>query len=779
MSKKLNLIFKKIKKPKNIWLGFIFSIFGGLAMIVPKIASAQFGIGLFGTAMEAGLSYLINKGAAVVSYALAWLGAQIIILEGKLLDWLVDSSQFTKLYVVQTGWGIARDIANLFFIGILIYIAFGIILKLEKFNASKLLFKLVLFAILINFSLTISGIIIDFSQALFKFFIFAPIKGEFELSPQLANALSIQGFWGTEDISAKIQSFNFSLSAEILKAIGRLIMTVVFTFITVIVFGAMIIILFVRNIYLWVLLILAPIAWICGLVPVGPIAANAKKWWDQFIKWATVAPVMGFFIFLTLLTAQGRSQLTGGFQTTSPGGTPEDLFRDNFSFVNIFQFVAVIGIMIAGLVAAEGFGSKTAKAAHGLIDRSGKAAKAWMQRQGAKGVGTVGGGALAGISKGVSKIPLLGALSKPIGVAGRSLQAQREKIKAAEIKKADERLSHLKSPDELSRAFPTLTTNEQIAAIKRAMKAGKMPDNMKDMALKLAIKGEINKAELLKIDPTLREEWQTLIKKTDKLEVEKNQLDKKSEDDPVFVAGGGKDKVMKAKQSEIDGAKQEFKVQVAKSFEKSSPTEISRTIASMDINKIPASLKDAIINNMAEDPVKYNSSVVMGVVGQKPIAEKSSFVEALLRARMNRARDLNPTLLTDMQQLDALKNSPEKDDQLLIDRLNKNPGLRNLKATFDNFYDAIKQKATEKEEKETAIKEKTEEIFTSAESAVTPESEKEEARAEAAAQAKQTQQEAEKRLKAKLDSLRKEGRSESQLTEEQKREMFKTYGGGS
>jgi len=765
-------------------------------MIVPKIASA--------TIFETIASSVVNKIAAILSYILGWLGSQVVILEGTIIDWLVNHSQFTKLFVVQTGWGIARDVANLFFIGILIYIAFGTILRLEKFNTSKLLFNLVLFAILINFSLTISGIIIDFSQALFKFFIFAPIKGEFELSPQLANALSLQNFWAPGGSATQFEAYDFTLSETMLKALAQIILTVIFTFITVIVFGAMIAILFIRNIYLWTLLILAPIAWICGIVPLKQIRANAGKWWDQFIKWATVAPVLGFFIFLALLAAQGRAQLTGGFETTSPGGMPNDLFRDNFNPVNIFQFVAIIGLMIAGLIAAEAFGAKTAGAARGMIEKRGKAIKGWMQRQGTKGAGAVGGGALAGISKAASKIPFVGGLlSQPISVAGRNLQARGEIIKESEREKAKKRIAHIKSLDELSNTFPTLTGNEQIAAINKAMKVGKMPDNMKDVAMKLAAKGEINKMELLKIDATLRPEWQepskkiselnekrrqsfttnkpitaiingimkagkmpdnmkdvamrlalqgeidkrellkieaTLspewqesLKKISALNKEREELEAKNEKDPYFVeiASSKKEALEKnynqiasqtsqlestvAKSSEksspaeinkiveplakiSDGSAEALKKNhdqtafytkqlesnVAKTFEKSSPTEISKTIASIDINKIPVALKDAIINNMADDPAKYNSSVVMGIVGQKPIAEKASFVETLLRARMNRVK--NAANLTDVEKLDALKNS----DPTLIKRLNGNSGLKQLDATFNNFYDEIK-----------------------------------------------------------------------------------------
>lgn len=60
----------------------------------------------------------------------------------------------------QIGWTVTRDIANIFYIFILLWIALATIFNIDKFSAKNLLPKLVISALLINFSLVIGATII-------------------------------------------------------------------------------------------------------------------------------------------------------------------------------------------------------------------------------------------------------------------------------------------------------------------------------------------------------------------------------------------------------------------------------------------------------------------------------------------------------------------------------------------------------------------------------------------------------------------------------------------
>ena len=74
---------------------------------------------------------------------------------------IASYNNYIDVDVVKLGWIMVRDVANMFFVVALLVIAFGTILGLEGYEWKKNLVKLILMAILINFSNLIAQIIID------------------------------------------------------------------------------------------------------------------------------------------------------------------------------------------------------------------------------------------------------------------------------------------------------------------------------------------------------------------------------------------------------------------------------------------------------------------------------------------------------------------------------------------------------------------------------------------------------------------------------------------
>jgi hypothetical protein len=97
-------------------------------------------------------------------------------LTGNLFDVFVAYSISSDSYTnangqfINQGWGVIRDIANVMFIFILLYIAIRHILQMGSSNTKRLLTSLIIAALLINFSLFFSKVIIDagniFSQTI-------------------------------------------------------------------------------------------------------------------------------------------------------------------------------------------------------------------------------------------------------------------------------------------------------------------------------------------------------------------------------------------------------------------------------------------------------------------------------------------------------------------------------------------------------------------------------------------------------------------------------------
>jgi len=84
---------------------------------------------------------------------------------------VVQYNDFIDSAAVQTGWSVVRDICNMFFVLILLVIAFGTILRLQNYRMNRLLGKLIIMIVLVNFSKMIAGFFIDISQVVSMTFV--------------------------------------------------------------------------------------------------------------------------------------------------------------------------------------------------------------------------------------------------------------------------------------------------------------------------------------------------------------------------------------------------------------------------------------------------------------------------------------------------------------------------------------------------------------------------------------------------------------------------------
>ncbi|QQG42710.1 MAG: hypothetical protein HYW15_00585 [Candidatus Giovannonibacteria bacterium] len=121
----------------------------------------------------------VNKASSIGTALLLWPLNTVITAILLFLSWLVtiagtafDASLVFSLSVlrqsaaIKAGWDISRNVANLFFILILLAIAVATILRVQTHNAKALLIKLIVIALLINFSLTMGYVIIDAANIL-------------------------------------------------------------------------------------------------------------------------------------------------------------------------------------------------------------------------------------------------------------------------------------------------------------------------------------------------------------------------------------------------------------------------------------------------------------------------------------------------------------------------------------------------------------------------------------------------------------------------------------
>ncbi len=272
---------------------------------------------------------------------------------------------FEDMTVVKSGWTITRDIVNMLFIFGLVVIAFATILRIETYGIKTLLPKLIIIALLINFSYLVCGIIIDTTQIMTEYFI-SQIKTD-DVGLAVLDSLHIEDamkgsaaggatveIGGPDPRVATITTMAFTAGVVFLTGIILLI-------------GA--VLLFVRIGALWVLIILAPFAWLFSVFPV--LKAQSSKWWSEFFKYSFFAPIYVFFIYLVIRISKEMEliKLSSEEVTASKSllisvmfQTPDLMFK--FAFLVILLLGAPVVAMsmgIHGSKAVMGFGKKLYK----------------------------------------------------------------------------------------------------------------------------------------------------------------------------------------------------------------------------------------------------------------------------------------------------------------------------------------------------------------------------------------------------------------------------------
>ncbi|MBI4272974.1 hypothetical protein HY621_03930 [Candidatus Uhrbacteria bacterium] len=245
------------------------------------------------------------------------LGGIVVIVEGILkaltglflvvINMIVDVSQYTQFIdsiPVTRGWEIIRDLCNMFFVLILLAIAIGTILQHEKYTYSKTLPKLISAAILINFSKTIAGLAIDFSNIVMLTFVGAV---ENTAGGNFVGLLGIDQFLNYASAAGPAK-------VDVVGVFASLILAFIFMVIALVVVVVMLYILIARVVALWFLVVLSPAAFFLSALPDDK--GFGKKWWDQFVNYLIVGPIMMFFLWLSFTTLQ----LAGG---SNPDARPE------------------------------------------------------------------------------------------------------------------------------------------------------------------------------------------------------------------------------------------------------------------------------------------------------------------------------------------------------------------------------------------------------------------------------------------------------------------------
>lgn len=414
---------------------------------------------------EADLSYITTIFTSITAFFFmlsAWIMSYVFGLS--------TVEQITGLKAVQIGGGIVLGITNLGFVLAIIVIAFATIFRRETYAMKQTLWKLIIAALLVNFSVVIAGAFISISDTVSGVFL------------QGIGITKNGGFWsGTGDLSTKMASYlqasqlmevedaglsTLVSASKMLKFVAGLIFIVAFTVLAIISFLAIAIMLLIRFIALAILLILSPIVWLMWIFPYTQ--QWWQKWWQEFLRWTFFAPIVFFFIYLAMATMEQGGVPSAGGNQDNVAGIEEGL--KNMSFVpaeNISQALAsmiiLMGLLYGGLYAANSLGIAGAQMGMNLAQRAGKGTGQWAGRKGLRAATSParskwGQKAIEGMQKTPGLRRIGHALSNVGARQGENL-----------IKQAEERQKGF-SDKQLALRVATMSREERVSALSRLAK---------------------------------------------------------------------------------------------------------------------------------------------------------------------------------------------------------------------------------------------------------------------------------------------------------------------
>lgn len=377
-----------------LWSKRAFLSVGFLVLIVGAFSfpSTAFAEGINATSMVDSILNGLIQFVAYLFLELGKLALQLAIFFLKFFIELAGYNGYIDAPVVLTGWNMIRDLANMVFVVLLMVIAFATILGLEQYEWKKSLAKLIVAAILVNFSNLIFQLIIDVSQVFTITFLNA-------ISATAGgNLISMFNMDRLYQIIYTDTSQGGNIQWELLVGAFMIFM---FAACAAIIIGSYLAVMVFRVVVLWISIILSPLAFLLSSIP--QTKSYAQEIWKEFTNHVIAAPIMVFFLWLAFASLSGGTvcnhiethnalQASNFCQATDvQGQNVQPTISGATTWENMANFIIALAFLWVGLQKVQQLGVHSAgvlaKAASfvatvGTI-ASGYAAGRWLVGKGA------------------------------------------------------------------------------------------------------------------------------------------------------------------------------------------------------------------------------------------------------------------------------------------------------------------------------------------------------------------------------------------------------------
>lgn len=381
----------------------------------------------------------------------------ILVITNEGIAFLVKTLQATLYFkvdaefpVVKDMWKIVRDFANMLFIIVLIAVAMGTVFNVKSFGfggfdlGGDFFMPFLIAALLINFSLTIGGLIINGVQIINDTFL-ASI-GNFQ--DRLGSVLNPKVLIGLPaDASDSAADSQFSLNPLSSNLTQNMVVQLFFTLIlsVMLFFSLLVPVIFTlaRIPYLMLLLVFAPAAWLFGILP--GTKKYSSDWWNQFWGWNLFLPFYLLVLYFGLFFLSYQKTILESIDRTAGAGITGFA---NLTLSTVFFYFVTAMILVMGTAAAVNtsfVGGTTAGKVAGWA--RGKVGEWWFGGRFATGatVGAIAGGVQGfrdNAKKGVGE-KITGTVGGILGGAQQGLFSSKDVAEAIQ-KRGKEKFEEIK-----------------------------------------------------------------------------------------------------------------------------------------------------------------------------------------------------------------------------------------------------------------------------------------------------------------------------------------------
>ncbi len=252
--------------------------------------------------------------------------------------------------IIYPGWLILRNLANIFFIVALLVTGLKILFQQSASGTARgFIVKLILAALLVNFSLVISQGVVGIADTVQSQF----LPENSRVIEALGSKLMVEPL--KQFRASAVGDTGYFEASTTDKSMADIIKPFVLFFLSLASFCSFIAIagfLLVRLVALWLLYMTSPIAYVGSLM--NESQSMASKWWKEFIKYASITPILAFFLNIAALMATLFANSNNSLFTTNKDGTLSgDAVVGTLTIVTHF---IVVGVIFAGMKFASSSG---------------------------------------------------------------------------------------------------------------------------------------------------------------------------------------------------------------------------------------------------------------------------------------------------------------------------------------------------------------------------------------------------------------------------------------